>query len=176
MAGSSARHDDGAQRHRVRHPRERPRRPLVHRAGADGRGLYFPGFGPEDANPDIGDSAITETAGLGGFAMAAAPAIVQFVGGTPADALALHAAMYEITLAEARAYRIPALDFRGTPTGIDVRRCCRPGSSRSINTGIAHREPGIGQVGAGIVHPPPSASSPRGGRWPSEAGAARVPS
>ncbi|MET0852614.1 MAG: DUF1116 domain-containing protein, partial [Candidatus Rokuibacteriota bacterium] len=80
-------------------------------------GLYFAGFGPADANPDIGDSAITETAGLGGFAMAAAPAIVQFVGGTPEDALRYTRRMYEITLAESGAYRIPTLDFRGTPTG-----------------------------------------------------------
>jgi hypothetical protein len=117
-------------------------------------GLYFAGFGPADANPDIGDSAITETAGLGGFAMAAAPAIVQFVGGTPQDALRYTRRMYEITLAESRAYRIPTLDFRGTPTGIDVRLVAQTGILPQINTGIAHREPGIGQIGAGLVNPP----------------------
>src|SRR5256886_7447496 len=74
------------------------------------QGLFFPGYGPADANPDIGDSAITETAGLGGFAMAAAPAIVQFVGGTAAEALSYTRAMYEITLAEHPTYRIPLLD------------------------------------------------------------------
>ena len=83
-------------------------------------GLYLGAYGPDDANPDIGDSAITETAGLGGFAMAAAPAIVRFVGGTVADALATTRRMYEITLAEHPAYSIPVLDFRGTPCGIDV--------------------------------------------------------
>jgi hypothetical protein len=117
-------------------------------------GLYFPGFGPADANLDIGDSAITETAGLGGFAMAAAPAIVQFVGGTPADALRYTELMYEITLAESPAFRIPALDFRGTPTGIDARLVVQTGILPQINTGIAHRRAGIGQIGAGLVNPP----------------------
>ena len=117
-------------------------------------GLYFAGFGPEDANPDMGDSAITETAGLGGFAMAGAPAIVQFVGGTPADALRATRRMYEITLGESEAYRLPVLDFRGTPTGIDVRLVLQTGIRPQINTGIAHRRAGIGQIGAGLVSPP----------------------
>jgi len=117
-------------------------------------GLYFAGFSGEDANPDMGDSAITETAGLGGFAMAGAPAIVQFVGGTPADAMRYTRRMYEITLGESEAYRLPALDFRGTPTGIDVRLVLQTGILPQINTGIAHRLPGIGQIGAGLVKPP----------------------
>jgi hypothetical protein len=117
-------------------------------------GLYFSNFGPEHANPDIGDSAITETAGIGGFAMAGAPAIVQFVGGTPADAVRISRLMYEITLGESRTNRIPALDFRGTATGIDVRLVAQTGILPQINTGIAHREPGIGQIGAGLVKPP----------------------
>jgi hypothetical protein len=117
-------------------------------------GLYFPGFSAEDANPDIGDSAITETGGIGGFAMAGAPAIVQFVGGTPADALRATRLMYEITLGESEAYRLPTLDFRGTPTGIDVRLVMQTGVLPQINTGIAHRRAGIGQVGAGLVKPP----------------------
>jgi hypothetical protein len=117
-------------------------------------GLYFPGFSGEDANPDMGDSAITETAGLGAFAMAGAPAIVQFVGGTPADALGHTRRMYEITLGESETYRLPALDFRGTPTGIDVRLVLQTGILPQINTGIAHRLPGIGQIGAGLVNPP----------------------
>ncbi len=117
-------------------------------------GLYFAGFSGEDANPDMGDSAITETAGLGAFAMAGAPAIVQFVGGTPADALGHTRRMYEITLGESEAYRLPALDFRGTPTGIDIRLVLQTGILPQINTGIAHRLPGIGQIGAGLVNPP----------------------
>ena len=117
-------------------------------------GLYFPGYGPADANPDIGDSAITETAGIGGFAMGGAPAIVQFVGGTVADALRYTRLMYEITLAESEAYRLPTLDFRGTPTGIDVRLVVHTGVLPQINTGIAHRLPGVGQIGAGLVRPP----------------------
>ena len=118
------------------------------------QGLYFPGFGPQDANPDIGDSAITETVGLGGFALAGAPAIVQFIGGTPADAMGYTLEMYDITVAEHELFRIPALDFRGTPVGIDVRKVVRTGIPPVIDTGIAHREAGVGQVGAGIVHPP----------------------
>lgn len=117
-------------------------------------GLYFPGFQPSDANPDIGDSAITETAGIGGFAMAGAPAIVTFVGGTPRDALHATLEMYEITAAEHKHFSIPALDFRGTPTGIDIRKVVQLGLAPRINTGIAHRQPGIGQVGAGLVRPP----------------------
>jgi hypothetical protein len=118
------------------------------------RGLYFPGFAAEDANPDVGDSAITETAGIGAFAMAAAPAIVTFVGGTARDALASTLEMYEITLAENPAFGIPALDFRGTPTGIDIRKVVRTGILPRINTGIAHRRAGVGQIGAGLVRPP----------------------
>jgi hypothetical protein len=117
-------------------------------------GLYFPGFGADDANPDIGDSTITETAGIGAFAMAAAPAIVKFVGGTPREALNSTLEMYEITVGENPAFALPPLDFRGTPTGIDIRRVVRTGITPRINTGIAHRKPGIGQVGAGLVRPP----------------------
>ncbi|HEX6202153.1 MAG TPA: DUF1116 domain-containing protein, partial [Thermoanaerobaculia bacterium] len=117
-------------------------------------GLFFAGFSAADANPDIGDSTITETVGLGAFAMAAAPAIVTFVGGTPADAVAATLEMYEITVAEHRHFTIPGLGFRGTPVGIDVRRVVELGITPRVNTGIAHREAGVGQVGAGLVRPP----------------------
>ena len=117
-------------------------------------GLYFSGFTSQDANADIGDSTITETAGIGGFAMAAAPAIVSFVSGTPKDALNTTLEMYEITTTEHKHFTIPALDFRGTPTGIDIRKVVELGITPRINTGIAHKEPGIGQVGAGLVRPP----------------------
>lgn len=117
-------------------------------------GLYFPGYDSQDANPDIGDSTITETAGIGGFAMAAAPAIVNFISGTPQDALNATLEMYEITVAEHKFFTIPALDFRGTPTGIDIRKVVELDTTPRINTGIAHREPGVGQVGAGLVRPP----------------------
>ncbi|HEX6303299.1 MAG TPA: DUF1116 domain-containing protein [Anaerolineales bacterium] len=117
-------------------------------------GLYFPGYSSEQANADIGDSTITETAGIGGFAMAAAPAIVAFVSGTPQDALNATLEMYEITSAEHKHFTIPPLDFRGTPTGIDVRKVVELGITPRINTGIAHKEAGIGQVGAGLVRPP----------------------
>jgi len=117
-------------------------------------GLFFPGYTQEDANPDIGDSTITETAGIGGFAMAAAPAIVKFVGGTPRMALEATLEMYEITVAENPAFGIPQLEFRGTPTGIDIRKVVRTGITPRVNTGIAHRRPGVGQIGAGLVRPP----------------------
>jgi hypothetical protein len=117
-------------------------------------GLYLPGFTETDAAPDMGDSAITETAGLGGFAMAAAPAIVQFVGGTASKALEITRRMREITLAESEAYRIPALDFEGTPTGIDLLKVVETGILPVINTGIAHKDAGAGMVGAGLVTPP----------------------
>jgi Protein of unknown function (DUF1116) len=119
-------------------------------------GLYFSGFGPEDANPDIGDSTISETVGIGGMAMAAAPAIVRFVGGDAAEAVRRTEEMYEITLTEHPAFQIPVLGFRGTPTGIDATLVARTGIVPAVNTGIAGREPGVGQVGAGLVTPPMS--------------------
>jgi hypothetical protein len=119
-------------------------------------GLMLGNYTPADANPDIGDSAITETAGLGGFAMAAAPAIVRFVGGTVADAVANTRRMYEITLAEHTMFSVPVLDFRGTPCGIDVTKVVRTGILPQINTGMAGRLAGVGQVGAGLVTPPAS--------------------
>lgn len=117
-------------------------------------GLYFPGYTSADANPDIGDSTITETAGIGAFAMAGAPAIVSFVSGTPQDAVNTTLEMYEITTAEHPHFKMPALDFRGTPVGVDIRKVIELGILPRINTGIAHREAGIGQVGAGLALPP----------------------
>lgn len=118
------------------------------------QGLYFPNYSEKDANPDIGDSTITETAGYGGFAMAAAPAITQFVGGSPQLALQTTLEMYEITCDEHEAYTIPGLNFRGTPLGIDVRRVIETGILPQINTGIAHKNPGVGMVGAGMLKAP----------------------
>jgi len=117
-------------------------------------GLFLGDYGPEDANPDIGDSAITETAGIGGFAMATAPAIVRFVGGSVPDALATTRRMHEITLGENPRWSVPVLEFQGTPTGIDVTKVCRTGILPQINTGMAGRIAGVGQVGAGLVTPP----------------------
>jgi hypothetical protein len=117
-------------------------------------GLYFPGYGPQDAARDLGDSAITETAGIGAFSMAAAPAIVKFIGGTPAAALAGTMAMADITIGRNPAFSLPALDFVGTPAGIDARRVLDTGILPTINTGIAHRQAGIGQIGAGITRAP----------------------
>jgi hypothetical protein len=118
-------------------------------------GLYFPGFTEADANPDMGDSTIVETIGLGGFAMGAAPAVAGFVGaGAASDAANFTRSMREITFAENPEWTIPGMDYVGVPTGIDIRRVVETGLAPTINTGIAHREPGIGQVGAGVVKAP----------------------
>jgi hypothetical protein len=117
-------------------------------------GLYLGAYGPDDANPDIGDSAIAETMGLGGFVMASAPAIVRFVGGTVPDALRTTRLMYEITVGENPAFALPILDFRGAPTGIDVAAVVKTGVLPQINTGMAGKVAGTGQVGAGLVNPP----------------------
>ena len=118
-------------------------------------GLYLPGFGPDDANADMGDSAIVETIGLGGLAMAASPAVARFLGaGGAAEALAVTEEMREICAGEHPHFAIPALDVRGTPVGIDVRRVVETGITPLINTGIAGRRAGVGQVGAGVARAP----------------------
>jgi len=117
-------------------------------------GLFFPGYTTADAAPDLGDSAITETAGVGGFAMAASPAIVKFVGGTPQDAIDNTMAMTHITVGRNNAFTLPALNFAGSPAGIDIRKVVDTSIQPIINTGIAHREAGIGQIGAGITRAP----------------------
>ena len=118
------------------------------------KGLYFPNYGPNDASRDLGDSAITETAGFGAFAMATAPAIVKFVGGTRADADANTGLMRRITAGPHPDFLIPSLDFIGIPSLIDARKVVDRSIVPIINTGIAHRDPGVGQVGAGICDAP----------------------
>jgi len=118
------------------------------------KALYFAGFSEADANPDIGDSVITETAGIGGFAMATAPALVTFIGGTPRDAINTTLDMYQITFGEHKHFTIPFLDFRGTPTGVDLRKVVETNMTPRVNTGVAHKDPGVGQVGAGVVSAP----------------------
>jgi hypothetical protein len=117
-------------------------------------GLYFPGYSIADAAADLGDSAITETAGVGGFAMAAAPAIVKFVGGTPTDAIHKSLAMRAITIGTNPTFTLPALDFAPTAAGIDARKVVDTGVLPVINSGIAHREAGVGQIGAGVTSAP----------------------
>jgi hypothetical protein len=122
---------------------------------AEVNGLYFPGYSVKDANPDIGDSAIMETLGVGGFAIAAGPAIVRILGsGSVRDAIRNTLDMYEITLSENDAYTIPNLDFRGTPTGIDIIKVTQNGSTPLINTAIASKQAGVGMIGAGIAVAP----------------------
>jgi hypothetical protein len=117
-------------------------------------GLYFPGYSIADAAPDLGDSAITETCGIGGFAMASALAIVKFIGGTPDEALGYTRAMADITLGRNPSFTLPALDFAGTPAGIDIRKVVDTGIEPVVNTGIAHKDAGVGQIGAGITRAP----------------------
>jgi hypothetical protein len=119
------------------------------------KGLYFPGFTEADANPDMGDSAIVETIGLGAFAMAASPSVVRFVGaGGFADAVRATQEMAEICLGEHPHFRMPTMDEQGTPVGIDFRKVLETGITPMINTGIAGKIPGTGQVGAGIARAP----------------------
>lgn len=118
------------------------------------KGLYFPGFGDDDANPDMGDSAITETAGIGGFALSGAPAIVQLIGGTASEGIEISKRMYEITITENMNFSQPVLDFRGSPTGIDIRKVVDTGILPVITTGSVHKNAGEGQIGAGVTNPP----------------------
>ena len=118
------------------------------------QGLFFPGFTEDDAARDLGDSAITETRGIGGFAMGSAPAIVQFVGGKVEDALNYSIQMNEICESTNQTFTIPPLDFRPTAFGIDLIKVVESNILPIINTGMAHKDPGVGQVGAGLVNPP----------------------
>ncbi|MDQ6679497.1 MAG: DUF1116 domain-containing protein [Pseudomonadota bacterium] len=117
-------------------------------------GLYFPGFTENDSNADLGDSAICETAGFGGFSLAASPALVQLVGGSVSQAVAYSREMFDITVARNRSLSLPNLDFTGSPCGIDIRKVVDNNIRPVITTGIAHKEAGIGQIGAGIVRAP----------------------
>lgn len=117
-------------------------------------GPMFAGYKPEDSGLDIGDSAITETYGIGGFAMATAPAIVALVGGTVEEAIDFSRQMREITLGENPNVTIPLLGFMGVPSAIDITRVGSSGILPVINTAIAHKDAGVGMIGAGIVHPP----------------------
>jgi Protein of unknown function (DUF1116) len=116
--------------------------------------VYFPGFGKEDGNPDMGDSAITETAGVGGFALANSPAILSLIGGTSEDAIRYTKQMRQITMGLNETFTIPILNFQGTATGIDLRKVVRTGILPVIDTAVAHKKPGIGYIGAGLVNPP----------------------
>ncbi len=120
------------------------------------RGNYFKGYSEKDASRVMGDSYVSEPAGIGGVAMAAAPGICSFIGITVQEAIDFTLKMYEITVAEHELYKIPLLGFRGTPLGIDIRKVLKTGILPMINTGIAHKKAGIGQIGAGIVTPPMS--------------------
>jgi hypothetical protein len=117
-------------------------------------GNYFKAFGLENANPVMGDSYMLETIGLGGFAMASAPGIAAFIGGTVRETVESTRKMYRITIAEHPLFKIPSMEFKGTPLGIDIRLVLKTGILPIVNTGIAHKEAGIGQIGAGRFCPP----------------------
>jgi hypothetical protein len=115
---------------------------------------YFKGFSEKDACPIMGDSYISEPAGVGGFAMASAPAITSFIGGRPSEAIMYTKRMYRITLSKHPDFTMPNLDYAGTPLGIDIRKVVKTGILPVVNSGIAHKKAGIGQIGAGIAYPP----------------------
>jgi hypothetical protein len=117
-------------------------------------GLFLPGYRAEDAGRDIGDSAITETVGWGGFVLGGAPSILNLVGGTPAESLAFSREMRQITVGTSPDYRIPALSFEGTALGIDIRKVVKTNTLPIIDTAIAHKDPGYPIIGAGLVRPP----------------------
>jgi hypothetical protein len=118
------------------------------------QGKFFAGHSPEEAGPLIGDSLISETLGLGAFAMTGAPALAPYVGGTPEEASRLAMQMYEITASEHPAYKIPALSYRGTPLGIDARRVVATGIGPIFNAGMSHKDAGVGHIGAGFGRAP----------------------
>jgi hypothetical protein len=117
-------------------------------------GLLLPGWKDQDAGLDMGDSAITETVGWGGFTIGGAPGILSFTGGTAAQALAFSRDMRAITVGMSPDYLMPALDFEGTAVGIDIRKVVQTGIQPVIDTAIAHKEAGHGIIGGGIVRPP----------------------
>jgi hypothetical protein len=119
-----------------------------------GQAMYYSGYGPESAAPDIGDSAVLELIGLGGSAAAASPAVAAFVGGTMADAIATTEEVDRIAAARSTRFKLPTLDYRGTPLGIDVRKVVELGITPKVNTGILHATDGTGQVGAGVAEAP----------------------
>lgn len=116
--------------------------------------LYNPGYGLDDGAPDIGDSSIIETMGLGGFAIAAAPSMASFAGGGFQDSVGITKQMGLITTTKNPKFGIPCLDFEGTPTGIDIRKVVETEILPSINSAVVHKSSGAGQIGAGIVHAP----------------------
>jgi hypothetical protein len=127
---------------------------FVTKAPPIGHALYYAGQGPETSAPDIGDSALLELVGLGGPAGAASPAVAAFVGGTMADAVALTLDMDRICAGRSSRFKLPLLDLRGTPVGVDVRKVVETGITPRINTGILHASAGTGQVGAGVAVAP----------------------
>ena len=123
-------------------------------APAVGQALYYPGYGPESAAPDVGDSAVLELVGLGAAAAAGSPAVAAFVGGTMADARATTEELDLVCAGRSTRLRVPVLDLRGTPLGVDARRVAELGITPKITTGILHASAGSGQVGAGVAAAP----------------------
>jgi hypothetical protein len=116
--------------------------------------LFHADFGPDDGAPDIGDSSLLELVGLGGASAAASPAVAAFVGGRMAEAVARTEDMARITAGASDRLKLPTLDYRGAPLGVDLRRVVELDITPAINTGILHRSQGLGQVGAGVARAP----------------------
>jgi hypothetical protein len=119
-----------------------------------GDALYYSGFGPESSARDIGDSAVLELIGLGGPAAGGSPAVAAFLGGTMADAVAVTEDMVDVCHGISSHFKLPTLDYRGTPVGVDARLVTKLGLTPKVNTGILHVSDGTGQVGAGVAAAP----------------------
>lgn len=112
----------------------------------------FEGFTEADLEYMGGESIINETAGLGGFAQAAAFPLQDYQGGSPELMVQRNLEMYEITVGEHPEYRIPYLRFRGTPIGIDIHRVVSTGVTPVMDIGVPGRSGG--QIGAGCLRAP----------------------
>jgi hypothetical protein len=115
-------------------------------------GKLFRGHTEDEITWMGGESPITETVGLGGFAQACALSLQDYQGGSAGIMIERNRQMYEITYGENVTYRIPLFDFRGTPTAIDARRVLATGITPVMDVGLAGRDGG--QIGAGIIRAP----------------------
>ncbi len=112
----------------------------------------FEGHNEDEITWMGGESIITETIGLGGFAQAGAPALQNYQGGSYEPMIARNKELYQIVVGENPSLLIPAFGFRGTPTGIDIFKVLETKVLPTMDIGIAGRDGG--QIGAGIVRAP----------------------
>ena len=112
----------------------------------------FDGYTEDDIEWIGGESHITETVGLGGFAQAAAFGLQAYQGGSATEMVRLNESMYEITVGEHTDFLIPYFGFRGSPVGIDINKVVATGIVPVIDGGLAGKDGG--QIGAGILRAP----------------------